>query len=172
MLSRFSFLKALFATMLARSMSLKRISQSSRTTSSLESSLAITVSVSRWKNLHHILLRLWHICEAQKGDYGAKAFFKGLIILKPSRRVGYIWQHWPRVMKMAFSNVGFGPPSKRKNVAWKVSRVQNKSQEKIEKTCASSPNPTKWRLRSSSCSPTYHIRNVHRPYKFSAIRNH
>ena len=28
--------------------------------------------------------------ETQKGDYGAKAFFKGLIILKPSRRVGYI----------------------------------------------------------------------------------
>ena len=58
-------------------------------------------------------------------------------------------------------------PQKEKNFAWEVSRVQNKSQERnIEKACASSPNQTKWRLRSSSCSPACHVRNVHRPYKF------
>ena len=41
--------------------------------------------------------------------------------------------------------------------------------EETEKTWASSPKPTKWRFRSSSCSPSHRKRNCQNgrsPYKF------
>ena len=87
-------------------------------------------------------------------------------------------------MKIKFHNVGFGPGGKpifpktatiprRKLRVESVKRVNspkkiNKNEE-TEKTRASSPKPTKWRFRSSSCSPSHRKRNCQNgrsPYKF------
>ena len=91
-------------------------------------------------------------------------------------------------MIFKFHKVGFGPGGKpifpkSATIDNRTPRVQsvksqkkNQINEEREKTYARSPKPTKWRFRSSSCSPVHRHRNLHRlygrsPYKFSPVQH-